>query len=215
MQSKPLTFDYGVHFNTILYPISIIEMTNSLEKIGYELSPSIPFPRPVGRLLGAGEIARKGKTVVHIDSGAQLLLVTDVSIKSALNSFDEIIATFSEDHRIDLGNLVRFYRFTATFEVWTKKKALETIAKNLKAPIQEEFEGILGEEIWPAEIKFAGAGLEANSENWFDIAIRPSYERNDLYVVSIIYRNTDKEKTLGFLRTLEEKVVKIAECIDR
>lgn len=215
MQHKTLTVDYGVHFSTVLYPFSIIEIADSLEKRGYELSPSVPFPRPVGRFLGAGEIARKGRTVVQIDSGSQLLLVADISLKSTIDSFNEIVTMLSEDHGIEVGSLIKFYRFGATFEIQTEKEASLRIATNLKVPILKDLEEILKEKISPIEFKFGGSDLRANSENWFDISIRPNYERNDRYVVSIVYRNTEKDRTQAFLRTVEEKVAKIAEFIDK
>ncbi len=215
MTCTTLTVDYGVHFNTVLYPVSIIEIANSLEKKGYELNPSIPFPRPVGRFIGAGEIARKGRTVIHIDSGAQLLAVADVSLKSAIDSFEELVTMLHEDHGIDIESLVRFYRFTANYEIRTNNEAFQRIATNLKVPILKEIQGIIQEEISPIELKFAGARLQANSDNWFDMSIRPNYERNDRYVVSIVYRNNSKEKTKDFLETIEEKATRIAELVDR
>lgn len=122
MECKSLSADYGVHFSTVLYPLSLIEIVESLEKLGYEISPSIPSPRPIGRFVGTGEFGRKGKSSVHVDAGAQALMVSNVSLKSALDSFNEVVSALSEDHKIDVLSMVRFYRFTANYEIRTEKK---------------------------------------------------------------------------------------------
>jgi len=215
MKCKSLAVNYGIYFNTILFPINLVEFVDGLEKKGYEISPALPFPRPPGRLIGAGEIARKGKTVVQVDAGAQMLNIADISLKSALGCFDEIASMLTEDYGVNVDSLARFYNFSATYEIPTQKQAYETIAKNLKVSILGDFEKTMQEEIWPLELRFAGAGLRANSENWFDISIRPSYERDDSYVIAVIYRNSDKAKTQKFVGTCEEKILKIVELIDR
>jgi len=215
MKCKPLAISYGITLNTYLYPLTFHELADSLEKRGYEISSSLPFPRPLGRWTGAGEIARKGKTVVQIDASAQALTVLDISIKSALDSFDEIIKMLIEDHNVDLNEFARFYRFSATYESPTKKQAYETIATTLNFPILGNLEKIMGEKVWPFELRFGGAGFKVNSENWFDITVRPNYERNDSYIIVVVYRNSDRAKTQKFVKSFEEKVTKIIRLIDR
>lgn len=215
MKCKPVMVSYGIHLNTVLFPISLVELADSLEKKGYELSPALPFPRPPGRVTGAGEIARKGKIIIQVDASAQVLSIVGISIQSALDCFGEIASMLTEDHGINIDNLARFYGFTATHEIPTDKHAYETIARNLKVPILDDFSKILKEEMWPFGLNFAGAGLRANSENWLDISIRPSYERDGSYVIVVVYRNSDKAKTEEFMGTYEDKITKIIELIDR
>jgi len=215
MKCKPVIVNYGIHFSTVLFPIGLIEFADSLEKKGYELPAVLPFPRPPGRVTGAGEIARKGKTVIQVDGSGQNLSTVGISIQSALDCYGEIDRMLTEDYGINIDNLARYYYFNATHEIPTSKHAYETTAKNLKVPILEDFKKILKEEVWPFELRFAGAGLRANSENWLDISIRPSYERDDMYVIIVVYRNSDKAKTEEFVGTYEEKITQIVKLIDR
>jgi len=215
MKCKPLDVNYGIRLKTYLYPLAFHELADSLEKRGYEISSSVPFPRPSGRMTGAGEIARKGKTVVQIDTNAQILVVLDISIKSALDSFDEITKMLIEDHDVNLNDFARFYRFNATYEYSTKKQAYETIARALNFPIFGNLEEIMGEKVWPFELRFGGAGSKVNSENWFDISVRPNVERNDSYFIAVVYRNSDRTKTQNFVKSFEERVTKIIGLIDR
>jgi len=215
LKPKPLLVTFKIRLKTILFPITFIELTTILEKNGWEISANLPFPRPVTRLSGVGEIARKGKTVLSLDSSAQVLAITDVTIKSALDCFDELTKALIEDFGVDLNGFSKYYGFNATYEIPTKNKAYETIAKNLKIPMLDEFEKIFSEKLWPYELRFAGADLQANSDNWFDITLRPNYERDDSYIVSVIYRNDTKEKAVEFSTSFEQRIEQLVKLIDR
>lgn len=67
----------------------------------------------------------------------------------------------------------------------------------------------------PFELRFGGAGLQANSDDWFDISIRPNYERDDSYAVNVVFRNANRDKARKFVETYEEKMEKIVKLIDR
>lgn len=119
-----------------------------LEKKGFEISPILPLPRPTGRMTGAGEIARKGRTSIVVDASAQSLVITDVTIKSALECFDEIVKMLIEDCNIDITKNVRFYTFVAAYEIPANKKSYETIAKALRFSIYDNIEEIISEKVW-------------------------------------------------------------------
>jgi len=214
MKYTPLSITYGIHFKTILYPLTFLELADSLEKKGYELSPTLPFPRPPGRMTGAGEVARKGKTAVQVDSSAQVLTVVDISITSAQNCFNEIVKMLKDDYNVNIDNLAQFYSFSAAYKFYTKKHAFKTLVGALKVPIIEKLKTIMNEEICPFELRFGGANQVVNSENWFDISIRPNYERDDSYLVHVVFRNKDKTKTQKFIESFEERVTKIITLIE-
>lgn len=214
MEFKPQSVAYSIHFKTVLYPLSFMELTDSLEKKGYELSPALPFPRPPGRMTGTGEIARKGKTVVQVDSSAMVLTIVDISITSIQNCYDEISQMLKDDYNVIIDDLAQFYGFSATYKFNTEKPAYKSIARALKNPIIDNLKTIMNEEIWPFELRFGGANQVVNSENWFDILIRPHYERDDSYVVQVVFRNCDKAKTQKFIESFEERITKIITLIE-
>ena len=215
MQAVTLSAEYGVHFKKVLFPFSIIEIVSSLERLGYDIAPEIPFPRPVGRFSGVGEIGRKGKLSIQVDGGAQVLRSVGVSISSALTGFNELAKALNEDYKVDIIPFVRFYQVMANYEVTTTNNALKRIADKSGAPVLKEFGKVLGYEISSTELKFGAKNFEPNSESWFDIHIMPNYERNDRYLFSLVYRNAEKEKTQVFIDHIEENIVKFAEFIDR
>ena len=214
MSFRPLMIRYGVQFRTILFPLRFLELVNVLEKKGYEISPSLPSPPPPQRMSGAGEIARKGKAVLQIDTSGQGLRVADVSLASAIQSFEEIAAMLAEDYDIDINEFARFYDLHAVYTVPTKKRPYEAISKALRSPIFDDLAKVLEEKIWPFALRFGGADLVVNSENWFDITVRPDYEREDSYIFEIVFRNNDRIKTREFARKFEKRVPEIIRVIE-
>lgn len=205
----------GINFRTVLFPLTLLEICQSLEKLGYEISPSLPSPRPPGRMTGVGEIARKGRTSISIDAGAQVLRVADISQESAIEAFDSIVKILQEDYDVHINEFARFYDFFGEYTYPTEKRCYETIAKALKGSIFDDIEEIMEEDIWPLELRFGGAKLSVNSENWFDIRIRPSFERNDSYILSAVFRNADVSRWRTFMKVLESRMMRILELIDR
>jgi len=205
---------YGVDFDTVLFPFSVGEIVSSLERLGYDISPDMPFPRPIGRFTGAGEIARKGKVVILADANG-LLMVAGVSLSTIITSLNELAKALNDDQRIDIISLAKFYRIEANYEFASNNNTLQKIANITKAPLLTEFGAILGQELSSTEVKFGAKDLKPNSENWLDISIRPNYERADRYVVSIVYRNVDKPKTQAFADHIEENIIKIVQLVDR
>lgn len=211
---KFLILNYGVRFNTYSFPLRISELANGLEKKGYAINPRIPFPRPPVSYGASGTLARKGKTVVVVDTREQSLTVADISLKSAMDTFDEIVNVLKEDYGINLDSLVEVYEFEVQCEIGTEKPAYETVAKNVKLPILNQIEGILGGKLWPIGLRFSGANMKFNSADWFDFSIEPNFERNDSYFVTIIYRNAKREESRSFVESFEERIDKILALIN-
>lgn len=215
MTLKPVQISHGIMLKTVLFPTTIKELVTSLEKRGYEINPSIPSPLPPGRFNVTGELARKGKTSVMVETGTKLIFVVDDSIQSSIERFEEIISGLIEDHEIDLNEFARYYRFTATYLFKTKKPAYETISNTIKSPILNEFSKIIGEDVSPLVLRLGGTNLRINDENWFDINIEPNFLRDDSYVINIVYRNQDRSKTKKFMETIENKLQRIIRIIEK
>lgn len=215
MKLEPVSITYGIHFRTVLFPLTFHQLVDVLEKKGYEMSRDLPFPYPPGRMIGIGDIARKGKTVIRVDGSGQSLSVLDISVKSALDNFKEVVSLLSENHNLDINKFARFYTFAAMYTSLTEKSPYETIAKAARSSVFDKIEEVIGEKIWPFEIRFGGADLQVNSENWFDIEVRPDFERNDSYVLNVVFRNSDRTRVQRFMESFEEKMREVISLVDR
>jgi hypothetical protein len=215
MVCKVLASQYGLCFKTYFFPLKTSELVNSLEKRGYEISPRIPFPRPPVALSGSGTIARKGRTVIFVDSRSQVLSIATESVKNALDTCNEIINMLKEDYQIDLESLTGVYEFVVQCEASTDKQASETIAKNVKIPILNQVREIFKKEVQSTAIKFSGAGMKSNSGNWFEFSVEPNFTRDDSYLVNVTHRTEKKEESISFIESIEENINRIIELIDK
>lgn len=214
MNIQPRSILFGETFRTVLYPLSIYELVGALEKKGYEISPNIPTPSPSTRMSGTGEIGRKGRVAIIIDSSAQSLRVKDITITSAKDNFNDITEILKTDFNVDLHKLARFYSYTAEHEL-PLEESYKTIAKALKFPLYDEIEKIIDEKIWPFGIRIGGAEMKPNSEEWFDITMRPNYEKDNSLIVNVVFRNPNWARTIDFIETYEDKIQKIANLLSR
>lgn len=215
MACKIVALDYRVCFNTYFFPLQISELANGLEKRGYEISPDLPVTRPPVVLGGSGIIARKGKTIIHVETRGQVLTIVDISTKSALECFDEITNMLKDDYKINIEGLIKLHEFNAQCEVPTERQAFETIAKNVEVPILNQIGEALKKKLWLLELRFGGAGMKFNSSNWFECTVEPNLTRNDSYLVNINYRNKEKEEVRNFMESFEKKVNAITTLIDK
>jgi len=216
LKIEPVNVSYGIYFNTVLFPLTFYQLVNTLEKKGYEMTPELPSPTLPTRMIGTGDIARKGKTTIHLDASGQSLTVRDIAAKSALENFEEIVKLLIENYDVDINDFARFYSFAAAYvSPSEKKQPYENIAKSLRSPIFDEIGEVIGEKIWPFEIRFGHADIQVNSENWFDITLRPDYERNDSYVLNVVFRNIDRTKVEEFAGSFGEKMRKVISLVER
>ena len=214
MALERLQIQYIIRLKTAIFPLALHELLTSLQKKGYELNPTIPMPLPTGRVDVGGPVARKGRTVVIVDSGTQHVGTIGESIESTIESFRELENQLLEDHRIKLGDFARFWAFTAFYLFTTKRKAYESVSNAFKLSRQEELSEVIGQPVSLFEFRIGGANLKVNDDNWFDIRISPNVPRDDSYHIDVAFRNTDRRQTEAFMGAIESKLAKIIELIE-
>ena len=57
-------------------------------------------------------------------------------------------------------------------------------------------------------------GLNVNSGNWYDFIIRPSYERDDSYIIRVVIRNPDREVINELITEFEDKITDVISYIE-
>ena len=206
---------YGVRFDSVIYPILHYELNEGLQKIGFELSPGWPQRVPItSRVSGQGEAARKGKTIIIINADSQQLLISDESVGSALSNFDDLQKMFIEEYGIDISKIAKSYSISGDFIYYSEKPAFSTISKKIKSPIVNELSRIMGHEMAAFQINAAIKGLKVNSENWYDMSIRPSYERDDAYIIRVVIRNPEREAMNKLVTEFESKITDVIDFIE-
>lgn len=215
MTLKAIQVVYVVNFNTQIFPILHHEMTEGLQKIGFELSPGWPQRVPLNsRISGHGELARKGKTIIIINSDSQQLHVSDESVDSVLSNIDDLHDMFIEEYGIDIFEISKYFSFTGDYIYYTDKPAFPTISKKIDTPIVEKISKIMGHEMKGFQLNLAFKDLKVNSEEWYDFIIRPSYERDDSYIIRVVIRNPDREVINKLISEFEDKITDVIDYIE-
>jgi len=214
MSLKVVSILYGLCLDTQLYPILSSELFDALQKLGYEISSNVPPYLPVGRISGKGDIAHKGKIVVRINSDSQQLLVVGPSIKDVKDHFNEILNMFLEDYNFDLAKRLNHYMYTGEYIYYTDKSAYQTLSGKFELSRSDRVSEIIGDEVSLYALNLAGSDLRVNSKNWYDIHIRPSYERDDAYIIKVVYRNESKDKTDEYLANIEDRIIELINYVE-
>lgn len=214
MTLNPLSVKISINLDRILFPLTFIELTTSLEKLGFEIPTALPFPRPTGRFIGSGQIGRKGNIVITIDAGRQNFSMIGKSFESTLDEFDSFLDTLKTDYSIDLDECAKFYQIVSHYEYKTNKNAFKVISDFFTFPRLDEIAEIIEVPIKTFSIQFGAADAVPTEINWFDMQIMPDVSRNDGYVIALIYRNEDREVYRNYIRLLEEKVMRSIQLLE-
>jgi len=214
MSLKPVRMTVTIKLDSTLWPITLIEFTNSLEKLGFEITEEIPIPRPIGRFSGLGQIARKGNIVVNVDGGAKAISMYGLSLESTIEEFDSFIKTLQTDYSVDLDEFADYYQFASRYEYKTNEDAYAMISNFFTYPKLDELAKIIDIPIKTFSIKVGSADAVPNEINWFDIQFAPDVQRNDGYTIDVVYRNENKESYRTFISHIEEKIVKSIQLLE-
>ncbi len=214
MSLKTNRITVGVNLDKVLFPITFIELISTLEKIGYTINRGVPFPRPIGRFIGSGQIARKGHISVSIDGGDKSITVVGNELSDTIEEFDSILKTLLTDYSIDLDEIHNFYQFVAKYEYKTNKDAFSVISGSCDYPKLKEVAKILETPLRTFAIRLASTDCVPNDKNWFDIQINPDINRNDGYAIEIVYRNENKEYHRRFISHIESNIIKIIQLLE-
>jgi len=214
MSLKLVRMTVTIKLDSILWPITLIELINSLEKLGFEIAREFPFPRPAGRFVGSGQIARKGNIVVNVDGGAKAISMLGLSLESTIEEFDSFLSTLKTDYSVDLDEFANFYQFASRYEYKTNKDAYAIISDFFTHPKLDELAKIIEIPIKTFKIKVGSADAVPNERNWFDLEFAPDVQRNDGYVIDVVYRNENKESYRTFISHIEENILKSIQLLE-
>jgi len=203
----------GVYLDCVLFPLSFTELLDTIEKNGYVLNPTLPVNRALSRFRGSGQIGSKGKNTFQVDAGEKSIIIIGVSFEEVQSEFDAFSKTLLEDYSIDLDEMTKFYQLSANCEYKTKYDPYEVISKMYESSPAEKASELLGLPVKTFSIRLASDALPRDID-WFDVKITPHIERNDSYIIEIVYRNEDKEKYQSFTKDYELKIINFIKHIE-
>ena len=204
----------SIKLDRTLFPLTFIELTTSLEKLGFEISSELPFPRPRGRFIGTGNIARKGNFTIQIDAGSQAIGMIGPLLESTIDELDSFLNTLKRDYSVDFDEFAKYYQLVSHYEYKTVKNAYTKINDFFSHPKLDELSKIVEIPIKTFSFKVGLADVLPNGINWFDMQFSPDEKRNDGYAINIVYRNENRETYRNFISHIEEKIMKSIQLIE-
>lgn len=214
MSLKSARITVTINIDRTLFPMTFIELTTSLEKLGFEINKALPFPRPIGRFAGSGQIASKGNIAINVDGGEKSITMIGPSLEATLEEFDSFIETLQTDHSVDLDEFANYYQFASRYKYKTEKNPYTIISDSFTYPKLDELSKIIEIPIKTFAIKVGSADTVPNERDWFDIQFAPDVQRNDSYVIDVVYRNENKESYRTFISHIEENILKSIQLLE-
>ena len=215
-QTKIITQEarYGVQLDYVIFPIDFRDLRRVLAKNGYELSPVRNIPSPPIRISFVGDLARKGETIISVETESGLIDVVGRSLQEVKDAFEELVSIIRSELGINLHANIRFYSCVVHYKINTGRTPRNEIAKTENPNYIARFSQVLGEDVSLFSVRLLPRGTSPNNENWFDITIEPDVLDETLYHVGVTFRNLDKEKTERFVRNLENSILRLIEVIE-
>lgn len=214
MLLRSVSIAVSIILDRTLFPLTFIELTTSLEKLGFEINTELPFPRPVGRFVGSGQIARKGNISIGVDGGANSIMMIGISLETVLEEFDSFMKTLQADYSVDLDEFANYYQFASRYKYRTEKNPYAIISDSCTYPKLDELAKIIEIPIKNYAIRVGSADTVPYERNWFGMDFAADMLRNDCYVIDVLYRNENRESYRTFISHIEESIMKSIELLE-
>lgn len=184
----------------------------SQSNLGFVLAPPPKGNTPVGTSLDwSGVIAKKGNTLVDIDSVSQVIGVDSIDSLECATVFSEILDIIRAWLEPDLNNKIIFYEFLANNSIKTSKNPLESIRSHkFQNDVEQSITEIIGEDYSAFSIHLSAPLNKIDDPSWYDMKIQPLTRRPDReFDVMSVYRKIDFDKVVTFAKSYDENLVKI------
>ncbi len=211
---------FTARFNYVLFPFTSAELMFSLNQmnLGYQLLP--PPPRgniPIGvKADWGGPIAKKGNTVITVDSLPQILGVEGSSPEEVSDVYSEMEEIVKNTLAKDLDSHLFFYELVLNYSVQSKKSPISLIRKiKPENNLYTKIGTIFGEEIASFSLHLSST-TEIEDSHWFDLRIQPvTTKSNTTFDIVAVYRDKDKSKVDKFTKNVEDYLEKIILELDK
>lgn len=205
-----------VRLKHVLFPIDFRDIRKALARNAYELIPIRgPIPGRPARISWEGPVARKGESVVSLDTSVGLIGVSHKTIEEAKKGFEELTKIIQKDLGINLHSNVWYYELSTHFNLETKTPPSHRIAKITDGnPYFSKFAKVLGREVSMFSVRLTPSNTIPNQENWFDITIEQDVLLANAYHIGVMFRNQKRSEIKKFSTNLEKNILRLIDVIE-
>lgn len=207
---------YLVRLKHVIFPIDFRDLRKALARNAYELVPIRgPIPGRPARISWEGPMARKGESVVSLDTSLSLVGVSHKIIEEAKKGFEELTEITEKELGINLHSNVWYYELSMHFILETETPPAHRIAKITDGNTYfSKFAKILEREVSMFSVRLIPSKKIPNQEDWFDITIEQDIPLANAYHVGVMFRNKERSEIEKFSTTLEKNVLRLIDVIE-
>ena len=209
------SFRISLVLTSFFFPVTSPEIFDSLKAREFEIGRSQANIPTGPRAYISGPIARKGDSVIDIDSNRKLVGVSGDSIKDSLQNFSDIINIIKEDFNVNLDEELDYVELIASYLVISKRNPFEVLQNSTEVKFKEKLQEILKTETSQYRFSLVPKGVLPSSRKWFEITVSPKLTMpTKAYWVEVIFRDRISHEVITFGKNLVSTLSRVINAIE-
>lgn len=210
----------STRYNNVLFPLDIRQFASELTKSGYAIvAPSLPEQSPVqsNSFIGArfNPYAKKGNTVIDIDTSHQHIGIKDSDIKIVAERHKELNDILK---KIPIGGKSFrpwFTEFQISFKIKVKENAWKLVSKKFEVgSMNNVLKEFVGNDIGITQIKVAWPITRPDTSNYFEFILTPTMMDDHILDFILLFRNSNQEQFVNQAMRIDEYIDRIIKWLD-
>jgi len=223
MEQTPLTQPHprlnnlvriSTRYNNVIIPIDLRQLAPELIKNGYAIvAPPLPEELPTQPSIIGGSLnpyARKGNTVIDIDTIHQHIGIKEINSKMAIERYKELDKILKS--LLIGGKYLKawFTEYQNSFKIRTKENSWKLISKKMGS---NEMSGILSKfvenDVGVSQIKYTWPSERPDMTNYFEFILTPTLVDEHLFDFTLIFRYSNNKKFLEQAERIDGYIEKV------
>lgn len=210
----------STRYNNVLFPLDLRQLAPELVKIGYVIVvPPLPEQTPIqsSSFMGGtfNPYARKGNTVIDIDTSHQHIGIKDVDTKMVIERHKELNDLLK---KIPIGGKSFrpwFTEFQISFKIKVKENAWKLVSKKFEVgSMNNVLKEFVGNDIGITQIKVAWPITRPDTSNYFEFILTPTMMDDHILDFILLFRNSNQEQFVNQAMRIDEYIDRIIKWLD-
>jgi hypothetical protein len=186
-----------------------------LPKYGYQVPQAPPLPVGTGVMLEipAGPIAQLGDSTIDADMRRGIIGLNASSISEAVTGFRQLMDILQTELKVDIIDHTWFVEFACDLNIRGDERAIDAL-RSIETDVANVTAKAFGESMGIFSLRLGSKEHDPSGPDWFDFRIEPLLRNPQVYIVTIVFRNSDLNDVLKTAERTEENVRIIIHSIE-
>ncbi len=210
----------STRYNNVLFPLDIRQFAFELTKNGYAIVVP-PLPEQItiqsSIIMSAkfNPFAKKGNTVIDIDTSHQHIGIKDVDTKIVAERYKELNDILK---KIPIGGRSFkpwFTEYQISFKIRVKENAWKLVSKKFEVVnMNNVLKELIGNDIGVTQIKVAWPPTRPDTPNYFEFILTPTMTDDHLLDFIFLFRASNQKKFMDQEIRIDEYIDRIIEWLE-